>query len=318
MGGQGKVPEWLLAQQPNSMCPCSPIGRRGKVGFLEKTLAEVFGFIRENFFSEELAAQDNFLQRVDPRSKMFGTILMIGLIGLLRHIPVLVVVNLWVLWVAYLSRIPLSFFTRRVWLVVPLFTGVMVIPALFNVFRPGDPLLVLIDFGHPVRLLFWDIPEQITMTRQGLTGAVLLILRVGASVSLVVLLTLTTRWHMLLKALAVLRVPNIFLMVLEMTYRYIFVLLNVTIDMFTARKSRTVGRIPGREQRRFISGVVGNIFGKAYSLSEEVHQAMLSRGYTGEPKILAPLKWRAIDWLWLGLTVLAGCFFYGGDKILGA
>ncbi|MHB1419732.1 MAG: cobalt ECF transporter T component CbiQ [Bacillota bacterium] len=318
MGSQGKIPEWLLAEQAVSMCPCSPIGKRRKGGILEKTLEEIAGFIRESFLSEGLAARSSFLQRVDPRSKLIGTFLMIGLVGLLRHIPVLVVANLWVLWIAYLSGIPPGFFAKRVWLVVPLFTGIMVIPALFNVFRPGDPLFTLIDFGNPVNLWVLNLPAQVTITRQGLAGAALLILRVGASVSLVVLLTLTTRWHMMLKAMAVLRVPRVFIMVLEMTYRYIFVLLNVTTDMFTARKSRTVGRIPGSEQRRFITGVMGSLFGKAYSLSEEVHQAMISRGYTGEPKSLTPLQWRAIDWLWLGLVVLVGLFLYGGDRILGA
>lgn len=32
---------------------------------------------------------------------------------------------------------------------------------------------------------------------------------------------------------------------------------------------------------------VGSLLGKSLTLSDEVHQAMLSRGYRGDPKVLA-------------------------------
>lgn len=58
---------------------------------------------------------------------------------------------------------------------------------------------------------------------------------------LAVLLTLTTRWNNLLRALRTIFVPKIFIVTLEMTYRYIFVLITLLEDMFLARKARDSG-----------------------------------------------------------------------------
>ena len=56
-------------------------------------------------------------------------------------------------------------------------------------------------------------------------------------------MVLCTPWSYLLKALRVLRLPVVLVVVLGMTYRYIFLLLRNAHDMFTSRKSRMVGRL---------------------------------------------------------------------------
>ena len=48
------------------------------------------------------------------------------------------------------------------------------------------------------------------------------------------------------------------MLVLSMTYRYIFLFLHTANGMFLARKSRIVARTSGAEQRRWISGTMGN------------------------------------------------------------
>ena len=68
----------------------------------------------------------------------------------------------------------------------------------------------------------------------------LFVTRVGVSVSLAVLLVMTTPWADLLKSLRALRVPQVFVLVLSMTYRYIFLFLHTTNGMLLARKSRVV------------------------------------------------------------------------------
>jgi cobalt/nickel transport system permease protein len=185
------------------------------------------------------------------------------------------------------------------------------------VVRPGTPLLVLFHLSHPIRLGFWTIPQEVAVTRQGATAALLLVLRVGSSVSLAVLLTLTTRWNTLLKALSVLRIPSVFLTVLEMTYRYIFLLLQTSGDMFMARRSRLAGRASAREERRFVASAMGNLWGKTAALSEEVHSAMLSRGYIGSPRSLLRFEMKASDWVWIALVLIVAILFIGGDRALG-
>lgn len=316
MSSPGQVPSWLLTGQP-AMCSCGCAGKRKKTGFVEKTIQDVAGVIKEEYFSETLAMQKGFLQGLDPRVKVVTLLGLIGVAGLARHMETLAAMYVGILILAYLSKLQFVFFVKRVWLVVPLFTGMMVLPALFNFVRPGDPVWTLIRFGQDIQLGPWVMPGNLSITRQGLYGAGLLIARVGVSVSLALLLTATTRWQDLLKALRVFLIPKIFVMTLEMTHRYIFLLLQVTGEMFLARKSRTVGPSKIKETRGFVAGAMGTLLGKSYSMSEEVYLAMVARGYQGEARSINHFRMRLADALWLGLSVMLAIALVKGDYYLG-
>ena len=313
------VPDWLQRPEPaaDAAVPARRRNRRRR-GVMEKTLHDIAETLKNEVFSESLALRPGLLQGLDPRVKVVTLFLLIGVTGLFHHIVTLFLFNLWLFWLAWTSRVPLKIFVKRVWIVVPLFTGILVFPALFNVVRPGTPLLVLAQWSHPPQLGFWTLPAQLTITREGLSSAVLLLLRVGASVSLAVMLTLTTSWNALLKALGVFRIPPLFITVLEMTYRYIFLLLQTTSEMFMARRSRLVGRAGSREQRWFVTAAMGTLWGKTHVTSEEVHSAMIARGYTGVPRALQHFRMRRSDWLWAVFVVVVALIFLGGDRVLGA
>jgi cobalt/nickel transport system permease protein len=316
MADRQAIPPWLQERTPLPMSR-ETSGRSSRRGFIEKTLSAIADVVKNEVFSEYLAGRPGLLQGLDPRVKLVSVLFLIGAAGLFHHILPLILFNLWLFWLAKSSRIPIKTFTKRVWIVVPLFTGVLVFPALFNVVRPGTPLLVLFHFKHAVKLMYWHIPRELAITHEGLTAAVLLMLRVGASVSLAVLLTLTTRWNVLLKALSVLRIPVVFLTVLEMSYRYIFLLLQASSDMFMARRSRLVGRTSSREERRFITSAMGTLWGKTTALSQEVHNAMLARGYTGLPRSLVRFEMKPSDWVWMALVLIIALVFVGGDRVFG-
>jgi energy-coupling factor transporter transmembrane protein EcfT len=148
-------------------------------------------------------------------------------------------------------------------------------------------------------------------------GAGLIVTRVAVSISLVVLLTLTTPWNRLLGALRALFVPRMFVLVLAMCYRYIFHLLNSVTDMYTARKARTVGRQADTGSgRAFVAASAGALFGKAHALSDEVHLAMISRGYTGEVRTLDQRRIRPADLAWGLLAVGLALATVGADRVL--
>jgi energy-coupling factor transporter transmembrane protein EcfT len=142
------------------------------------------------------------------------------------------------------------------------------------------------------------------VTRQGLLGGALFTGRVAASLSLALLLPLTTRWNDLLRAFAAFRVPQLFVLVLAMTYRYIALLVRTVAELHEARTSRTVRYLPAGAERRWVASRMGYLFGKAYRLSQEVHDAMLARGFAGEVKSLVPRKAERRDLVWLILTLL--------------
>ncbi|MDR3569262.1 MAG: cobalt ECF transporter T component CbiQ [Syntrophobacteraceae bacterium] len=316
MAEMRSVPPWLLKKTPRET-PATLRRGRLKSGFVEKTLHAIAEVMKNEVFSESIANRQGLFQNLDPRAKLVTVLFLIGIAGLFHHIFPLILFNLWLFWLAKSSRAPIGVFAKRVWIVVALFTGVLVLPVLFNVVRPGTPLLVLFHLSRPINLGYMTIPAEVAITRQGAQAAALLMLRVGASVSLAVLLTLTTRWNVLLKALGALGIPSLFLSILEMTYRYIFLLLSASSDMFMARRSRLVGRAAPREERRFVTVAMGSLWCKTAALSEEVHGAMVARGYAGTPRSMVEFTMKLSDWAWIVLVLAAAVLFIGGDRVLG-
>jgi len=307
------LPLWL---QKNSSLAPSP-SKLKQSSFIQKTLQGIISFVRESVYSEEIALRPGFLQAMDPRMKLLAIFSLLITVNLLRHLPLLWGIYVVILILATLSKVPTRFLVQRVWLVVPLFTGIMVIPSLFNWVRPGDPLWVLWNFSTPLHLGPIHFPPELVITRQGFWGALLLISRVGISVTLAVLLTLTTRWNNLLRALRTFWVPKIFIVTLEMTYRYIFVLITLLEDMFLARKARDAGHSSGAEQRRFVGSSMAHLFGKSLQMSEEVYTSMIARGYTGEIYTLQHFQLRWMDVFSMGVSLMLSLSLYAADKVLG-
>jgi cobalt ECF transporter T component CbiQ len=258
--------------------------------------------MRQAMFAEDMVARDGLLQRLDARVKVVTLLGLLIAVALVRSLPVLVVAYLATLVLALASRVPLGFFVRRVWLFVPIFTGIVVLPATLNLITPGDVVVPLGTwFGH-----------EVGITSQGLTSAAVIVTRVATSISLVVLLTLTTSWARLLAGLRALLVPRMFILVLGMAYRYLFHLLNSVLDMYTARRARTVGGDRDiKSSRAFVSATAGALFGKSHALSEEVHMAMVSRGYTGDARTLTAFKVTAFDLVWMATTAVTALLLVG-------
>jgi cobalt/nickel transport system permease protein len=196
--------------------------------------------------------------------------------------------------------------TRRVWFFVPFFAGMIAFPAMFNIITPGEPLWVVAHLGKSRSLGPYHIPSELTVTRQGLLSASLLVGRVAASVSLAALLALTTRWDRLLGALRVVRVPQLFILTLAMTYRYLALLVGTAAEMHEARLSRTVRYLSTADEQRWVAARMGFLFRKSWRMSQEVHAAMLARGFSGEIRTIAVQSVTARDIAFLA-AMLAVC-----------
>jgi cobalt/nickel transport system permease protein len=264
--------------------------------YLEANLFRLSLAIQESMFAEEAAARPGWLQKVDPRVKLAGLLLMILSCSFAHQISIILLLFLFSLLLAAGSSLLSFSFVRRLWFFIPLYTTVVAIPALFV--TPGDVLFEVPGIG-------W------TVTEQGLRTAALLIVRVTTTVSLLLLIVFTTRWSVLLKALRWMGLPQLLVFMLAMTYRYVHVLLQATTALFLARQSRRVGPEAWRSTKEWIGAISGALFGKSYSLSSEIYLAMTSRGFRGEPVILDDFHARPYDWLWLALFVtLAGVTFF--------
>jgi cobalt/nickel transport system permease protein len=266
--------------------------RKARPSVVEKTLAEISGGIERAVFSEENARKNGFLQRRDARAKLIAFLLLLTAAALSREWVVLAAFYVVILAVTALSSVDLRFFIKRVWLGVGLFSVAVIAPSVFFV---GQRDLFRVPLG----------PLALTVHGDGLVTAGIFVLRVGVCVSLAVLLVLTTKWAEILKSLRTLRVPNGLILVLSMTYRYIFVVMHSANNMFLARKSRIVAKPSGPEQRRWVISSVGVLMDRSVRMSEAVYQAMLARGFAGEFRSLDSRRMLAADWVLLGSSAVA-------------
>jgi cobalt/nickel transport system permease protein len=272
----------------------------GRVGWLERTIADVAGSIERAVLTEEHARKPGWLQRIDPRAKLGMFVALVLAAGLSNALPVLIGLYLVILLAARASRVPFDFFVRRVWLGIPFFAGVVILPSIF--FAPG-PRLFDLALG----------PLHLAPSIPGLTGAVVFVARVGVSVSLAVLLVLTTPWADVLKSLQALRVPQVFILLLSMTYRYIFLFFRTVNGMFEARKSRVVGRTSGNEQRGWITGSMMSLLNRSFKMSNDVYAAMMARGFTGAIRSYTTYRMQTADWVALaGAVALAAVALLAG------
>jgi cobalt ECF transporter T component CbiQ len=268
------------------------------MSFVERTLATLVKAMDRALYAEELAKADGLLQRLDPRVKVIGMLALVVVAAMARRLWVIGALFAVGVAIGALSRVSLGLLAKRVWLAVLLFTAVIALPAPFVV--PGRMLWRLPPFDWPV-------------TAQGLTSACFLVARVETAATLSVVLILCTPWSQLLKALRVLGVPVVFLAILGMTYRYVFLLLQSAQDMFESRRSRIMGKLKGSESRRVAAASAGVLMSRTLQLSSDVYSAMISRGFRGEVYVLDDFKTSTLDWITLAFfaAFASGGIYFG-------
>jgi cobalt ECF transporter T component CbiQ len=263
-------------------------------GYIERTIASLIAASERAAIAEQVAFSAGALQGVDPRVKVAGLFALIVVVAASRRLRVIAALFVVAAILAAASNVRMRRLAAWVWSPVLIFTGAIALPAIF--LTPGRA----IGGGHAI-------------TEQGLRAAAFLIGRAETASTLSALLVLTTPWPWVLQALRIFRCPMIIVAILGMTYRYIFVILQTALEMFEARKSRTVGVLPPSERRRLASSAAGVLLSKSVQMSGEVHLAMRSRGFRGEIHLMQDFRARARDWFWLaGFGLMAAAALWWG------
>jgi cobalt ECF transporter T component CbiQ len=275
------------------ICRCSS-GKAGK-SFVEQMLNALTDAFDYAGTAEALAENGGLLQRLDPRVKVCGMLLLIFTAVGARNIAGTLAVFAVALALALASRVPLRLLAGRVWTSVLLFTGMIALPAIF--LTPGKTVVRL-------PMLNW------TVTDNGFLTALRLVARAETAATLALLLVLCTPWMQVLKALRVFRVPTVFVVILGMTHRYIFLLLYIARDLFEARRSRMITRLDASARRHIAVSCAGVLLGKSLQLSSDVFLAMQSRGFRGEVYTLDEFRMKPRDWCAAALFALAAAFAF--------
>ncbi|MFZ9859329.1 MAG: cobalt ECF transporter T component CbiQ [Roseiflexaceae bacterium] len=270
--------------------------RRGN--FIQRTIDALSETLERSLYAEQLSEQGGVLQRLDPRVKFVGMLGLIISAAAARHVWVVAVVAVFALVLALTSRIPIIKSFGPIWIGMFIFSGLIGFPAIF--ITPG-PTLAIIPW------LNWPISEY------GLRSAIFLLLRSEVSITLSFLLIMTTPWMNVLKSMRVIGIPTLVVVILGMTYRYIFLMLQSASDMFEARQSRMIGKLPDKEARRLAAATVGVLLSKSFQLGNDVFLAMQSRGYRGEVYTLDEFRLTSADYIAIPLlSIFVGiCLWFG-------
>ncbi len=276
---KSEIPTFLLDNQRR----ISP-GKSGvalKTGFFDKGVRHFASLIKTTYVQWDAANRKGFLQGIDARVKVLFLILFIFIVSFKKTVAPQLSLCLFFFILVLLSRLnPFSFYGRV--LFFGFFSGFLVtLPSSLNIITPGDMIVPLIHLSSPHQFWVYHIPETIGITRQGMAGVVQLTMRIINSLSLSFLIIHTTPFPEIMRALKSLRVPDPFLMIITLSYKYIFVFAKTLEDIHLARKGRTVD-FKGTEGRQWIAGRMAFLLRKTQIRCEEVFQAMLARGFSGE------------------------------------
>jgi cobalt/nickel transport system permease protein len=217
------------------------------------------------------------LHRADPRLKLVAAL---GWILLINVTPA----GRWPLYVAHLlawlgvmlaSRVPPWAVARRSLVALPF----VLLAAL------GAPWGV---DGHAVwtgDLFGW----RLALTDAGLLRLATILARALLSVLVAVGLGATTHVVAVVRAARALGLPAVLAAVILLMYRYLYVLVDEAGRLMRARDARSAvcaGRRAGRSlgwRARVTGHMIATLFLRTYERGERMYQAMLARGYTGDP-----------------------------------
>lgn len=133
--------------------------------------------------------------------------------------------------------------------------------------------------------------------------------KVFATITAVNILSKTSKWSNIIKALKSLFMPDIFILVLDITIKYILLLGELALQLLYALKLRSVG--VNRSKQTFLAGISATVFLKSKEMAEEMYGAMQCRGFTGDYNTAEKFKWAAADILYASINcAIIALFIY--------
>jgi energy-coupling factor transporter transmembrane protein EcfT len=267
-----------------------------KVPFLERGMDHLAGVIRNGYAQWECSSQNGFFQRIDARVKVLFLLFFILIVSLKRDVLPETCICFFVFVLTLFSRLSILKVYRRVLLLGFVFGFLVALPSAFNVITRGEIILPIVRLPKSYNFWIYHIPADIGLTREGIDGVAMLTLRVINSLSLSFLVLYTTPFHEVIRALKLLKVPDSFLIIMTLCYKYIFIFSKTVEDMHLAKKSRVVRELNHAEAREWIAGRMAFIFRKSRLKCEEVFKAMIGRGFSDSIKFYGFGKMRMADW----------------------
>ncbi|MGL4760457.1 MAG: energy-coupling factor transporter transmembrane component T [Sarcina sp.] len=239
---------------------------KDKDGFINKTIFAFIGLLGR--IKRDVSMETGILYKINPMLKLISTIILIVFLSLSRQPMYTYLIGAYFL--ISLATVDGNLVRKIVILsiTVPLFTVIILIPS---------------------------------MIMGNIENSLILVLKVAITLIAVNLLSHTTQWHDITKAFKILFISDLFILVFDITIRYIYILGEFALEMLYALRLKSVGR--NKKKLSAVSGLMGNLFFKTKTMGEEMYSAMECRGFTGEYVSYRKFKFGFVDAVYLVITL---------------
>ncbi|NSW88127.1 MAG: cobalt ECF transporter T component CbiQ [Syntrophobacteraceae bacterium] len=222
-----------------------------------------------------LSYRETPIHRLDPRAKLLTTMaFVVAVVSFDKYALVtLVPFVLYPVVIITVGNLPLGTLLKRMLLAVPF--------AFFiGIFNPLFDRTVVMEVGSIGISGGWISFASIMM-------------RFSLTVSAALILIATTGMNGICMGLEKMGAPRLFVLQLLFLYRYLFVLTDEALRMSRARSLRSFNE-KGKEIGVF-ARMTGRLLMRTLDRAQRIHQAMLSRGFDGEIRLLRPLHFQPRD-----------------------
>jgi cobalt/nickel transport system permease protein len=275
---RSEIPCFLL-DKPDRQPP--RIAGVTRTSFLDHGISHIARLIETTYVQQYAAIRDGFFQNLDARIKLLFLLFFILIVSMKRSLVPEVMVGGFVFVLAAISRLNLVLFYRKVILFGFFFGFLIAMPSAINIISGGEVVIPILHLARPYDFWIYHIPGTVGFTRHGLEGVAMLTLRVVNSLSVSFLVVYTTPFAHIIRALKSLKVPDPFLMIITLSYKYMLIFAQTVEGMYLARKGRTI-EVNAPESRDWVAGRIAFLFRKTRVKCEDVLDGMLARGFSGE------------------------------------
>ena len=232
----------------------------------------------------------NRLKHIHPIEKMtFALCLLLFALTVKDTIVSLITFTVMSAFIIFGARIPLRYYIKLL-----LLPGFFLLSGIFT---------ILISFAHVETMapdILWSAKLgnwKVFITENNIEIAMNLVFVVLSSISCLYFLTLTTPVNAILQVLRKLKVPQLLIEIIEITYRFIFVFLETAIHIYQAQNSR-LGYMTTKKWLHSLGLLISSLFINVFKRAKELTIAMDSRGYTEDIMYIDDnYQYSAVNWL---------------------
>ncbi|MEG2016946.1 MAG: cobalt ECF transporter T component CbiQ [Clostridium sp.] len=233
------------------------------------------------------------LINVDPKGKLIFSITILS-ICLLMNSPSVGILTIFIMGLITINTSGISMMKYLKLLSIPLiFLIIGTITVMINRYDTGQSILMGVHLGK----------YQYGMDKVSLFKGITLITRALGSVSAMYFLALNTPMTELFEFLRGTKLPNLVVSLMELIYRFIFIIWEEASNMRVAQESR-LGNINFKTAVRSTGEMISMLFIRAYKRADRVFMSLESRGYNGEVKFFKE-EYNSAMSLYLGTCIVS-------------